>query len=114
MHLPENGPTTNSRIKPDGQLEPTNEPYAISKIAGIKQCESYNRQYGRNYRCIMPTNLYGPNDNFHPTESHVLPGLMKEVSRVVMRQDEEVVVWGSEIQEGNFYMSMTWPLLVFF
>ena len=79
----------------NGQLEPTNEPYAISKIAGIKQCESYNRQYGRNYRCIMPTNLYGPNDNFHPTESHVLPGLMRRFHEAVMRQDEEVVVWGS-------------------
>ena len=78
----------------NGQLEPTNEPYAISKIAGIKQCESYNRQYGRNYRCIMPTNLYGPNDNFHPMNL-CTPGLMRRFHEAVMRQDEEVVVWGS-------------------
>ncbi len=57
-----------------GLLEPTNEPYAIAKIAGIKMCESYNRQYGRRYRSVMPTNLYGPNDNFHPENAHVLPG----------------------------------------
>ena len=63
-----------------GRLEPTNEPYAIAKIAGIKMCESYNRQYGKShgldYRCIMPTNLYGPGDNYHPENSHVIPGLI--------------------------------------
>ena len=59
-----------------GPLEDTNEPYAVAKIAGIKLCESYNRQYGRDYRSVMPTNLYGPNDNFHPTNSHVIPGLI--------------------------------------
>src|SRR3546814_5938005 len=58
-----------------GPLEPTNEPYAIAKIAGIKLCESYNREYGRDYRSVMPTNLYGPNDNFHPDNSHVIPAL---------------------------------------
>lgn len=60
-----------------GILEPTNEPYAIAKIAGIKLCESYNRQYGRDYRSVMPTNLYGINDNFHPENSHVIPALMR-------------------------------------
>jgi GDP-L-fucose synthase len=60
-----------------GTLEPTNEPYAVAKIAGIKLCESYNRQYGRNYRSVMPTNLYGPNDNFHPENSHVIPALIR-------------------------------------
>ena len=60
-----------------GTLEPTNEPYAIAKIAGIKLCESYNRQYGRDYRSVMPTNLYGPNDNFHPENSHVIPALLR-------------------------------------
>src|SRR5690606_27418147 len=59
-----------------GTLEPTNEPYAIAKITGIKLCESYNRQYGRDYRSVMPTNLYGPNDNFHPDNSHVIPALL--------------------------------------
>ncbi|EBN7347811.1 NAD-dependent epimerase/dehydratase family protein, partial [Salmonella enterica] len=60
-----------------GTLEPTNEPYAIAKIAGIKLCESYNRQYGRDYRSVMPTNLYGPHDNFHPDNSHVIPALLR-------------------------------------
>jgi GDP-L-fucose synthase len=64
-----------------GTLEPTNEPYAIAKIAGIKLCESYNRQYGRDYRSVMPTNLYGPGDNFHPENSHVLPALIRRFTR---------------------------------
>ena len=78
-----------------GKLEPTNEPYAIAKIAGIKLCESYNRQYGRNYRSIMPTNLYGPYDNFHPTNSHVLPGLIRRFHAATIGQREKVIVWGS-------------------
>ena len=78
-----------------GTLEPTNEPYAIAKIAGIKLCESYNRQYGRDYRSVMPTNLYGPNDNFHPENSHVIPALLRRFHEAVARRDEEVVVWGS-------------------
>ena len=78
-----------------GPLEPTNEPYAIAKIAGIKLCESYNRQYGRDYRSVMPTNLYGPNDNFHPENSHVIPALLRRFHEAVSRGDEEVVVWGS-------------------
>lgn len=78
-----------------GTLEPTNEPYAIAKIAGIKLCESYNRQYGVDYRSVMPTNLYGPGDNFHPENSHVLPALMRRFHEATQAGSEEVVVWGS-------------------
>ncbi len=78
-----------------GRLEPTNEPYAIAKIAGIKLCESYNRQYGRDYRSVMPTNLYGPNDNFHPENSHVIPGLLRRFHEAKQNNDAEVVAWGS-------------------
>lgn len=78
-----------------GILEVTNEPYAIAKIAGIKLCESYNRQYGRDYRSVMPTNLYGPHDNFHPENSHVIPALLRRFHEAVQCGDEEVVIWGS-------------------
>lgn len=78
-----------------GTLEPTNEPYAIAKIAGIKLCESYNRQYGVDYRSVMPTNLYGINDNFHPENSHVIPALMRRFHEAKLANDPEVVVWGS-------------------
>ena len=78
-----------------GTLEPTNEPYAIAKIAGIKLCESYNRQYGRDYRSVMPTNLYGPNDNFHPEDSHVVPALLRRFHEAVQMGSDEVVIWGS-------------------
>ncbi|MEM9571929.1 MAG: GDP-L-fucose synthase [Pseudomonadota bacterium] len=78
-----------------GMLEPTNEPYAIAKIAGIKLCESYHRQYGRDYRSVMPTNLYGPGDNFHPENSHVVPALMRRFHEAVASQDQVVTVWGS-------------------
>ena len=78
-----------------GTLEETNEPYAIAKIAGIKLCESYNRQYGRDYRSVMPTNLYGPNDNFHPENSHVIPALLRRFHEAAQRGDSEVVAWGS-------------------
>jgi GDP-L-fucose synthase len=78
-----------------GTLEPTNEPYAIAKIAGIKLCESYNRQYGRDYRSVMPTNLYGPSDNFHPENSHVIPALLRRFHEAVHSGAEEVVIWGS-------------------
>lgn len=78
-----------------GTLEPTNEPYAIAKIAGIKLCESYNRQYGRDYRSVMPTNLYGPGDNFHPKNSHVLPALIRRFHEAVRDGAAEVTVWGS-------------------
>lgn len=78
-----------------GTLEPTNEPYAVAKIAGIKLCESYNRQFGRNYRSVMPTNLYGPNDNFHPENSHVIPALIRRFHEAKLNNDKEVVAWGS-------------------
>jgi GDP-L-fucose synthase len=78
-----------------GTLESTNEPYAVAKIAGIKLCESYNRQYGRNYRSVMPTNLYGENDNFHPENSHVIPAMMRRFHEAKLRGDAEVVVWGT-------------------
>ncbi|WP_305402623.1 GDP-L-fucose synthase [Photobacterium leiognathi] len=78
-----------------GTLEATNEPYAVAKIAGIKLCESYNRQYGRDYRSVMPTNLYGENDNFHPDNSHVIPALMRRFHEAKLNNDKEVVVWGT-------------------
>ena len=78
-----------------GLLEPTNEPYAVAKIAGIKLCESYNRQYGTDFRAVMPTNLYGPNDNFHPQNSHVLPALLRRFSEAVLNDVDVVSVWGS-------------------
>jgi GDP-L-fucose synthase len=78
-----------------GVLEPTNEPYAIAKIAGIKLCESYNRQYGTDYRSVMPTNLYGPGDNFHPENSHVMPALIRRFHEAAASGAEEVVIWGT-------------------
>jgi len=78
-----------------GILEPTNEPYAIAKIAGIKMCESYARQYGRDYRSIMPTNLYGPGDNFHPENSHVIPAMLRRFHEARLQQATEVVIWGT-------------------
>jgi len=76
-------------------LEPTNEPYALAKIAGIKLCESYNRQHGTDFRSVMPTNLYGINDNFHPENSHVIPALMQRFHQAKVDNDPEVVVWGT-------------------
>lgn len=78
-----------------GILEPTNEPYAIAKIAGIKMCESYNRQYGRDYRSVMPTNLYGPGDNYHLENSHVVPSLIRRFHEATENKSDHVVVWGS-------------------
>jgi GDP-L-fucose synthase len=78
-----------------GLLEPTNEPYAIAKIAGIKMCEAYNRQYGTQFAAVMPTNLYGPGDNFHPENSHVLPALIRRFHEAKQNALDEVVVWGS-------------------
>lgn len=78
-----------------GVLEPTNEPYAIAKIAGIKLCESYNRQYGTQYRSVMPTNLYGVNDNFHPKNSHVIPALLRRFHEAKSNQEPQVEVWGT-------------------
>ena len=85
-----------------GPLEPTNEPYAIAKIAGIKLCESYNRQYGTDYRSVMPANLYGPNDNFYSENSHVLPALMARFYEAVRDGAEEVVIWGSGTPRREF------------
>ena len=85
-----------------GVLEPTNEPYAIAKIAGIKMCESYNRQYGRDYRSVMPTNLFGPGDNYHPENSHVVPALIRRFHEAKLHNLEEVVVWGSGTPRREF------------
>ena len=85
-----------------GVLEPTNEPYAIAKIAGIKMCESYNRQYGRDYRSVMPTNLYGPGDNYHPENSHVIPALIRRFHEAKVNKQDEVVVWGSGTPKREF------------
>jgi GDP-L-fucose synthase len=78
-----------------GLLEPTNEPYAIAKIAGIKMCEAYNRQYDTDYRAIMPTNLYGPGDNYHPENSHVIPALIQRFHKAKMSKQSSVTVWGT-------------------
>jgi GDP-L-fucose synthase len=78
-----------------GVLEPTNEPYAIAKIAGIKLCESYNRQYGTDYRSVMPTNLYGPGDNYHSENSHVIPGLLRRFHEAKQNAAPEVLIWGT-------------------
>ncbi|MGK1419625.1 GDP-L-fucose synthase [Klebsiella pneumoniae] len=85
-----------------GTLEPTNEPYAIAKIAGIKLCESYNRQYNRDYRSVMPTNLYGPFDNYHPTNSHVVPALIRRFHEAKENDQAEVIVWGSGNPKREF------------
>jgi len=85
-----------------GVLEPTNEPYAVAKIAGIKLCESYNRQYGTDYRSVMPTNLYGPEDNFNLEGSHVIPALIRKFHEAKINNTPEVVVWGSGAPKREF------------
>lgn len=85
-----------------GKLEPTNEPYAIAKIAGIKMCESYNRQYGVDYRSVMPTNLYGEGDNFHPENSHVIPALIRRFHQARQNNERVVTVWGSGLPRREF------------
>lgn len=85
-----------------GVLEPTNEPYAVAKIAGIKLCESYNRQHGTDYRSVMPTNLYGPGDNFHPENSHVLPALIRRFHEAAQSGAEVVTIWGSGTPRREF------------
>lgn len=85
-----------------GVLEPTNEPYAVAKIAGIKLCESYNRQYGTDYRSVMPTNLYGEGDNFHPENSHVLPAMIQRFHNAVQDGADEVVIWGTGTPRREF------------
>lgn len=86
----------------DGKLEETNEPYAISKIAGIKMCESYNRQFGTNYISVMPTNLYGPNDNFDLSSSHVLPALIRKFIEAKESNSPTVKIWGSGKPKREF------------
>ena len=85
-----------------GTLEPTNEPYAIAKIAGIKLCESYNRQYGVDYRSVMPTNLYGPGDNYHPENSHVIPALIRRFHEAKVANASTVTIWGSGASRREF------------
>lgn len=85
-----------------GTLEPTNEPYAVAKIAGIKLCESYNRQYGRDYRSVMPTNLYGPGDNYHPENSHVIPALLRRFHEAKLTNASEVAIWGTGTPRREF------------
>jgi GDP-L-fucose synthase len=89
-----------------GTLEPTNEPYAIAKIAGIKLCESYNRQYGQShgtdYRSVMPTNLYGPGDNYHPENSHVIPALIRRFHEAKLANAPEVLIWGTGVPKREF------------
>ncbi len=86
----------------DGKLEPTNEPYAVAKIAGIKLCQSYNRQYGTCFISVMPTNLYGPGDNFDLLDSHVIPALIRKFHQGKVAGDPEVVVWGSGAPRREF------------
>ena len=78
----------------DGELEKTNEAYAIAKIAGIKMCESYNRQYKTNYKCLMPTNTFGPNDNYDPLNSHFFPSLIRKIHEIKLKNKKELVIWG--------------------
>lgn len=85
-----------------GELEPTNEPYAVAKIAGIKLCESYNRQHGTDYRCVMPTNLYGPGDNYHPRDSHVIPALIRRFHEAKLEGRRSVSVWGTGTVRREF------------
>ena len=85
-----------------GTLEPTNEPYAIAKIAGIKLCESFNRQFNTDFRSVMPTNLYGINDNFHPENSHVIPGLMRRFHEAKINNLDDIKVWGSGRAKREF------------
>jgi GDP-L-fucose synthase len=85
-----------------GTLEPTNEPYAIAKIAGIKLCESYNRQHGTDYRSVMPTNLYGPGDNYHPVDSHVIPALIRRFHEARESGAPSVTIWGTGTPRREF------------
>jgi len=85
-----------------GSLEPTNEPYAIAKIAGIKMCQSYNKQYGTNFISVMPTNLYGPNDNFDLSNSHVLPALIRKFHEAKINKQNKVEIWGTGVAKREF------------
>ena len=96
------------------QLEITNEAYAVAKIAGVKLCQYYSLQYGRSYIAAMPTNLYGRGDNYHPTNSHVVPGLIRRFHEAKMGKQKEVLMWGTAGHYVNFSMSMIWPRRVYF
>jgi len=85
-----------------GLLEPTNEPYALAKIAGIKMCQSYNRQYGTNFIAVMPTNLYGPNDSYDPKNSHLLPAFVKKFCEAKKNEDKQIMVWGTGVARREF------------
>lgn len=89
----------------NGYLEPTNAPYAVAKIAGITLCQSYHRQYGKQFISVMPTNLYGPNDNYHPTNSHVIPGLIRRLHVAKMENKSEEVIWGTGTPKREFLFS---------
>jgi GDP-L-fucose synthase len=103
LHLSASGPAAHGRnALLTGTLEPTNEPYAIAKIAGIQLCESYNRQHGRDYRSFMPTNLYGPGDNYHPENSHVIPALVSRFHEAKVSGTPEVAIWGSGTPRREF------------
>ena len=88
-----------------GPLEPTNEPYAVAKIAGIKMCSAYNRQYDTNFMSVMPTNLYGANDNYHPQNSHVLPALIRRLHEAKVQGDKQATVWGTGNARREFMAS---------
>jgi GDP-L-fucose synthase len=88
-----------------GPLEPTNRPYALAKIAGIEMCWSYNRQYGTQYLAVMPTNLYGPGDNYHPENSHVIPALLRKFHEAKQRGDTTVTIWGTGTPRREFLYS---------
>lgn len=93
-----------------GLLEPTNEPYAIAKITGIKMCEAYWDQYGSKFISAMPTNMYGPNDNYHPDNSHVLPALIRKFHEAKENGSDSVTVWGDGSPFREFYMPMIWQM----
>ena len=101
IHAPPRSPCPKTALL-TGVLEPTNEPYAVAKIAGIKLCESYNRQYGTDFRSVMPTNLYGEGDNFHPENSHVLPAMIQRFHNAVADGLDEVVIWGTGAPRREF------------
>ena len=96
-----------------GSLEPTNEAYAVAKIAGLKMAQAYRRQYGFHAICLMPTNLYGPGDNFDPASSHVVPALINKFHDAVKRGAQEVTIWGTGTPAENFCMWMISPTLRF-
>ena len=105
-HLPARMSAANPRgIPVDGQLESTNSAYAVAKIAGIEMCRSYNRQYGTQFLAVMPTNMYGPGDNFDLETSHVLPALLRKTLEAALRDDDEVVVWGTGKPRREFLHS---------